>query len=435
MSALPTLLLFLGTILVLVGVHEGGHFLAAKLSGVYVKEFTIGFGPRLFSIKRGETRYAIRAIPFGGYVSMAGEDRAREEEEIPEDRFFYNRPPLVRIGISLAGPVANLAMTLLVAVLGLWAFGLPLLQVGDVMPDMPAAPVFQPGDRLLSVAGRPVYNTGLLDRAIQASAGGPIEIAFERDGAVHHVLITPTFDKAEDRYLIGIYPSPVTYTTTLSALDSASPFFAAGLRPGDRIVSVGETPVSTGIGVVTALDAQLPAGEVTIHALRDGKEEAFTLRTAGLSSAQVIQGVTFTDLGITYRRPGFVDGVLLGAGEFASYVRLIGQWFHGVLAGQVSMAKSVAGPVGIAQLLGTGASAGGSVFLQLLAYLSLSFGILNLIPFPALDGSRAAFALYEVVRGKPIPPEREGMVHLIGFAILIGLMLLVTYNDILRLFR
>lgn len=435
MSALLTLLIFLGTILVLVGVHEGGHFLAAKLSGVYVKEFAIGFGPRLFSIRRGETRYAIRIIPIGGYVSMAGEDRAEEDEEIPKDRFLYSKPPLTRIGISVAGPIMNLAMTLFVAIIGLWAFGLPLLQVGAVMPDMPAASVFQPGDRLLSVAGEPIYNTDALDRAIQASGGAPVEVTFKRHGTVERTSITPKYDASEGRYLIGIYPSAVTYMNTLLTLDSSSSFYSAGLRAGDRIVSVAGTSVSTGIGVVTTLDGELPADEVAVHAVRDGKEEAFTLRTAGLSSAQAIQGVTFSDLGIAYHRPGFAEGIVLGAGEFATYVRLIAGWFRGILTGQVSAAKSVAGPVGIAELLGTGAKEGGSVFLRLLAYLSLSFGILNLIPFPALDGSRAAFAVYEIVRGKPIPPEREGMIHLIGFAILLALMLLVTFNDISRLFR
>jgi len=434
-SALLTLLIFLGTILVLVGVHEGGHFLAAKLSGVYVKEFAIGFGPRLFGIRRGETRYSIRAIPIGGYVSMAGEDRTEKDEEIPEDRFLYSKPPLTRIGISVAGPIMNLAMTLFVAVIGLWAFGLPLLQVGDVMPGMPAASVLEPGDRILAVSGEPIYNTDALDRVIQASGGAPVEVTFRRGGTVRHAAITPTYDASEGRYLIGIYPSAVTYTNTLSALDPSSSFYAAGLRAGDRIVSVAGTPVDTGIGVATTLDGELPADEVTVRAVRDGSEETVTLKTAGLSSTQVIQGVTFDDLGIAYHRPGLSEGIALGAGEFASYVRLIAGWFHGLITGQVSARTSVAGPVGIAELLGTGAKEGGSVFLRLLAYLSLSFGILNLIPFPALDGSRAAFAVYEIVRGKPIPPEREGMIHLIGFAILIALMLLVTFNDISRLFR
>jgi len=106
-----------------------------------------------------------------------------------------------------------------------------------------------------------------------------------------------------------------------------------------------------------------------------------------------------------------------------------------MITGQISPAKSLTGPVGIAKLLGEGAHQGGSVFLWIFSYLSLSLGILNLIPFPALDGSRAAFAFYELVTRRPIPPEREGMIHMIGFLILLGLMLLVTYQDILRLFR
>jgi len=430
-----TLLIFLGTILVLVGVHEGGHFLAAKLSGVYVKEFAIGFGPKLLSFGKGETKYSIRAIPFGGYVSMAGEQREKEESKIPADRLLYSKPPLIRILISLAGPASNLAMTFIVAVLGLWAFGLPLIQVGDVMPGMPAAGVLEPGDRLLSIVGVPIYNIDGLDRAVQKSKGAPIEIVIQRNNKQQQLTIAPQHNEKEGRYLIGIYPTPLTYTNKLRALDPGSFLFASGLRAQDTVIAVEGTTVKAAIGILTRLDDLLPADQVHVRVLRDGVEKEFVLRSAGLTSEKLLAGATFADLGLTYRCPGFGKGIALGAGEFAGYVRLIGQWIHGVLSGQVAVSKTVSGPIGIAQLLGTGAKQGGSVFLQLFAYFSLSLGLLNLIPFPALDGSRAAFAVYEIVRGRPISPEREGMIHLMGFFILIGLMILITYHDILKLFR
>jgi regulator of sigma E protease len=150
---------------------------------------------------------------------------------------------------------------------------------------------------------------------------------------------------------------------------------------------------------------------------------------------RIFSGATFSDLGVAYHRPGFTKGIAMGAGEFAGYVRLITQWIRGVVAGRIAPSESVSGPIGIARMLGDWAKEGASVFLQLFAYLSLSLGFLNLIPFPALDGSRAAFALYELIRGRPISPQREGMIHAIGFIILIALMLLVTYQDILKLFR
>ncbi len=430
-----TLLVFLGTIIVLVGVHEGGHFLAAKLLGVYVKEFAIGFGPRLASIRRGETRYSIRAIPFGGYVSMAGEDREETDPEIPAEKLLYSKPPFTRILISLAGPASNLLMTLIVVTFSLWIFGLPLVQVSGLIPGKPAAAILLPGDRIISIADITIYTSTDLDHAVQGSQGEPVEVLIERDGERHFFTITPQFDEEEERYLIGIYPSPIMYTNRLSALDPSSIPFASGLRVGDTIVSVEGVATETGIDVLLRVNEHLPTDSIEVTVLRAGVEESHTVQTTGLDLDRIFAGVTFSDLGITYRRPGFVVGIAMGAGEFAGYVRLIVQWIRGVIAGRIAASETVAGPIGIARMLGDWAKEGASVFLQLFAYLSLSLGLLNLIPFPALDGSRAAFALYEIIRGKPIPPQREGMIHAVGFFILIALMLLITYQDILKLFR
>jgi len=430
-----TLLLFLGTIIVLVGVHEGGHFLAAKLLGVYIKEFAIGFGPRLLSIRRGETRYSIRAIPFGGYVSMAGEDREETDPEIPTEKLLYSKPPFTRILISLAGPASNLLMTLVVATFSLWAFGLPLVQVSGLIPRKPAASILLPGDRIISIADVTIYTSEDLDHAVQGSQGEPVEVLVERDGERQIFTITPQFDDDEERYLIGIYPSPITYTNRLSALDPSSVPFTSGLRVGDTIVSVEGVATETGIDILLRVNEHLPTDSIEVMVLRAGMEEPHIVQTTGLDLDRIFAGVTFSDLGITYRRPGFVVGIAMGAGEFAGYVRLIVQWIRGVVAGRIAASETVAGPIGIARMLGDWAKEGASVFLQLFAYLSLSLGILNLIPFPALDGSRVAFALYEIIRGRPIPPRREGMIHAVGFFILIALMLLITYQDILKLFR
>lgn len=430
-----TFLLFVGTILVLVGVHEGGHFLAAKASGVYVEEFAIGFGPKLFSFGKGETKYSIRAIPFGGYVRMAGEDAREALPDIPTDRLLYSKPPLVRIVISLAGPAMNLLTTFLVAVFALWGFGIPVLQVADTIPGKPAASVLQPGDRVYEINGHPVHDIDAVSRLIQEANGAPVDFLIERDGTPEHVKITPTFDEKEGRYLVGAYFLPVTYTKRIKSLDPSSPLALAGLRPGDEIESVNGSPVSTAISFIEKLSEILPADSVSISVLRNGGEIALVLPTAGMTVDKLLTGVEFVDLGKEMRRPGLTAGIVLGAGQFADELRMMGELFHSMITGKISPAKSIAGPIGIARLLGEGMHQGGSVFLWIFSYLSLSLGILNLIPFPALDGSRAAFALYELVARKPIPPEREGMIHLIGFLILLGLMILITFQDIVRLFQ
>ena len=429
-----TFLLFVGTILVLVGVHEGGHFLAAKASGVYVEEFAIGFGPKLLSFGRGETRYSIRAIPFGGYVRMAGEEGKDAPPEVPTDRLLYSKPPLIRIAISIAGPAMNLLTTFLVAVFALWGFGVPVLQVADVVPGKPAAAVLQPGDRVLEINGQKVIDVNAVGRVIQEAGGAPVEFVIERGGKRMSVKITPVKD-ADGRYIVGAYFLTIAYTNVIKSLDPSSPLYRAGLRPGDKIVAIDGDEVRTGVGIINRLSELLPRDYLTLTVLRNGEPVNFRFNTAGMTLDQLFVGVELGDLGKETRRPGFGAGIALGAGQFVSELRMMGDLFHGMITGQISPAKSLTGPVGIAKLLGEGAHQGGSVFLWIFSYLSLSLGILNLIPFPALDGSRAAFAFYELVTRRPIPPEREGMIHMIGFLILLGLMLLVTYQDILRLFR
>ena len=430
-----TFLLFVGTILVLVGVHEGGHFLAAKASGVYVEEFAIGFGPKLFAFGRGETKYSIRAIPFGGYVRMAGEDGGDARHDIPIDRLLYSKPPLVRIGISLAGPAMNILTTFLVAVFALWGFGIPVLQVGGTIPGKPAAAVLQLGDRVVAIAGHTVYNVNVVSDLIQRTHGAPIDFLIKRAGKLEHVKITPIFDAAENRYIVGAYFMPVAYTNVIKSLDPTSRLYRAGLRPGDEIVAVEGKPVRTGVGLINQLSALLPRDSISLTVVRDSARLNFKFKTAGVTLDQLLTGVKLDDLGTEMRHPGPGEGVVLGAGQFVSELRMMGDLFHEMLTGKISPAQSVAGPIGIAKILGEGMHQGGSVFLWIFSYLSLSLGILNLIPFPALDGSRAAFAAYELVTRHPIPPQREGMIHLVGFFILLGLMLLVTYQDIIRLFQ
>ena len=430
-----TLLIFIGSIIALVGLHEAGHFVAAKLSGVLVKEFAIGFGPRLASIQGGETRYSIRAIPFGGYVRMAGEDRRETDEAIAEDRILYNKPPYVRAAISLAGPLANLIAAFLVGLLVLWAFGVPMLQVADVVPDSPAAEALLPGDRVRSMDGTPIFNRSNVTAAIQRSGGSPIEIELERDGQLIRLTVTPAYEEDEERYVVGAYFLTNTFTNELTDLDATAPLRLAGVHTGDRVVAIDGMKVDTAIDLLTHFEDPGARVDGTLTVQRGGQAYELPLSLAQATAGQLHEGVTFGELGVVRWRPGLVVGLRLGAEQFAGNIGLLVTWTRQLISGEVAAGEAIAGPVGLAQLLGQGARMGAVVFFSLLAFLSLNFGLLNLIPFPALDGSRVAFALYEWVRGRPIAPEREGLIHAIGFVILLGVMLLVTYQDIAKLFR
>ncbi len=430
-----TLLVFIGSIIALVGIHEAGHFFAARLFGVFVKEFAIGFGPRLFSHQAKETLYSIRAIPFGGYVRMAGEDQRETDTEIPEDRILYNKPPYLRAAISLAGPLANLLGAFVVGVLVLWGFGVPMLQIADVIPNSPAASSLLPGDRIRSIDGTAMFDQNDVVQSIQRADGSPIEIALIRDGQSMHLSLTATYEEDEQRYVIGAYFLENTFTNEIVELDPAAPLRLAGVQNRDRIIAVDGIDVDTAIDLLVHFeDSDVPVDGILTVQRGDAVFELPISSTAAMQT-ELFSGVRFGDLGVVRRRPGLIAGLSLGAQQFAGNVVLLVTWARQLISGEVQASQAIAGPVGLAQLLGQGARMGAVVFFNLLIFLSINFGLLNLVPFPALDGSRIAFALYEWVRGKPIPPEREGLIHAVGFLVLLGVMILVTYQDIVKLFR
>ena len=434
MDAIGTLLVFLGSIFVLTGLHEAGHFFAAKFFGVYVKEFAIGFGPRLASFRGKSTRYSIRAFPIGGYVRMAGEDRQEKDEAIPTNAVLYNKPPYVRALISFAGPFANLAGAFLITLTVVWAFGFPMQQVAEVIPDSPAAAVFVPGDRVVSMDGQRIFDMADVTDAIQGSGGAPIRVDVLRDGERQTLTIIPEYAEDEERWIVGAYFLPTTYTNEIAALEPGAPFRLLELQPGDRIVALDDTPIDTAIDLLIAFEGQAGRAEGTLAVVRDGELFYVPLSRADTTVELLFGGVTFVDLGETRQRPGLITGLRLGAEEFAGNIVLLATWVRQLIGGEVSVRESISGPIGIAQLLGQGARMGALVFFSLLTFLSINFGLFNLVPFPALDGSRIVFALYEWLRGKPIPPEREGLIHAIGFLMLLGVMVLITYQDIVRFF-
>jgi regulator of sigma E protease len=430
-----TFLVFAGSILVLVGVHEAGHFFAARAFGVYIKEFAVGFGPRLVRFRGKETEYSLRIIPFGGYVKMAGEDRLESGSEIPTDRLLYNKPPYARMLISLAGPFTNLALALVLTLLVVWTIAFPILQVSEIVPDTPAAATLQFGDRILEIDGRRILMRDQITTAVNASEGDPVDVYLERDGQATRISIQPQYVEDEARYVLGAYFSMTAITNELVALAPSSPLTQAGAKPGDRIVAVAGTPTDTLVSIQLAAADALPATELIVSVQREGAVLDLTVPAADRTTDALFSGAVFADLGVSYRRARFLEGSALAIRQFAGYVQALVEVIQSVVTGRVAAGDVFQGPVGVAQLLGEGIRVGASFFFQLLAFLSLNFGLINLVPFPALDGSRAAFSLVEWIRGKPIPPEREGIIHAIGFFVLIGLMLLITYRDILRLFR
>ncbi|MGB2983682.1 MAG: RIP metalloprotease RseP [Candidatus Bipolaricaulia bacterium] len=428
-----TFLIFAGSILLLIGFHEAGHFFAAKAFGVYVIEFAIGFGPRLVTVRGKETRYSLRAIPFGGYVRMAGEDRRETDDAIPADRLLYRKSPLVRAAISFAGPAANLLLAFVVTLAVVWSFSFPVLQIADVVPDTPAADVFMPGDRIMAIDGRNVYLIDQAIDAIQRSEGDDMEVVIRREGEEETVRLRAELADEESHYVIGAYFQSIAYTNELASVALDSPIAAVGLRDGDLLTKVGEADVGSAVALLVELESEAESTTLTVR--RDGEIVSVPIGDPAALAEAFVSLLPFSDLGVDFRRTGFVGGLAIGSGQFAEYTGMLGSIVGGIVSGRVAASEALHGPVGVARTLGEGFRLGPAVFFQLLAFLSLNFGLLNLIPFPGLDGSRVGFAFYEMIRGRPIPVEREGLIHAIGFIVLIGVMILITYKDLVTLFR
>jgi regulator of sigma E protease len=436
MTILLTILLFAGTLLVLVGVHELGHFVSARLAGVRVLEFAFGFGPRLLSRRRGNTLYSVRLVPLGGFVRMAGDVGDQDEEDVPREEMLVHQKPIVRIAIGLAGPLSNVLITLVVTLGVALGYGVPAPQVVALMPDMPAEGVLMPGDALLRVGGTAASTIDGVSATIASSQGEPLTMLLMRDGERMQLELTPVYDPESERYILGFYMDLVNQTRTLAAVDADSPLYAAGLRPGDSIVAVNDRPLESATELVLALMELLPSNELTLRYQRDGAGiETTALDTEGLELLTLLSGVSFEVSELVYHRYGLWTGLRGGWGQFVNYFRMFGAVISGVFRGRIAPGEAFRGPVGIAQMLGESAGRGPLDFLVVFSLLSLSLGLMNLLPFPALDGSRIVFSAYEMIRGKPFPPEREGLIHAIGFVILLGLFVLITYKDLMALFQ
>ncbi|NOZ29103.1 MAG: site-2 protease family protein [Chloroflexi bacterium] len=346
---LVTAVSFFVVLSVLVLVHEFGHFIVARRSGIVVEEFGLGYPPRLAVLfERNGVAYTLNAIPFGGFVRMRGEDVA----EGPGS--FSAQPKRVRAAVLLAGPGMNLLLSVVLFTAS-FLLGRPLLAPGAavtaVAPGSPAeAAGLQPGDVILAVADQPVETPADLVQLVKEHLGEPVELEVRRDGEMVRVTVTPRVNPPEGEGPMGV------------AIHSASEF------------------------------RRLPLGQAFLQGL----------------------AMTGSFIFMTLMLP-----ILL-------------------LRGLIPMeAARPIGPLGIAQLTGGAVEvsvATGMAFpiLQLVAIFSAALAVTNLLPLPALDGGRLLFVVIEAIRGRRIDPEKEGLVHLIGMVLLFTLMILITYQDIIR---
>ncbi len=341
---------------VLIFVHELGHFIVAKRSGVKVERFSLGYPPKMIGFKRGETEYCISWIPFGGYVKMAGENP--DEEELTGAPYeFQSKPIGIRAAIIAAGPIMNFVAAILIFWMVFLFSGVAVVDtnsavIGLISPNGPAAKAgIIPGDEIVSINGIPVHSFEEMAKQIYKEVEKPIVVEWIRNGKTHLATIITMKDEVVDAH--------------------------------------GEKKVVGKIGI----------GPQT-KTIQKGFFDSFT-ESIKTSVSIIIQLI----------------GVIIG-----------------LFSGAISI-KAMGGPVQIAQMAGQTAQLGFSSLMTFTAFLSLNLGLLNILPLPVLDGGHLTFLAIEKLRGKPISFETKARIQQVGILLLLVLMITVTYNDILRIFK
>lgn len=330
-TALSAIFVFMLVIVV----HEFGHFIVAKMVGIKVHEFSIGMGPKLFHKKGKETDYYLRALPIGGYVRMEGEDESSDDP-----RSFNKKPIWARILVIAAGAIMNFILAVIVFT------------------------IF-------------AYNTG-------------------------------------------------TPTTVIDEVIKDSPAYEVGIKAGDKIIRINNVQTKNWKSIVKEISNSDSKKDMHITVIRNSENVDFVLRPKyDEESNKVIIGI------VPKSEKSFISSVKNGFETTGTVLGLMFKFLKMLFRGQVK-SDDLSGPIGVIYTVGEAAKYGFINVLYLLGFISVNLGFFNLLPIPALDGSRIFFLLIEMFRGKPMNPEKEGFIHFIGFVLLLALMVFVTYSDIVR---
>ncbi len=443
-----TILAFIVAILILVSLHEFGHYIVARLFGVKVLRFSVGFGKPFFKKKRGDTEWCLAPIPLGGYVKMV-DTREGNVAEADLPYAFDKQHPAKRIAIVAAGPITNLLLAVVLYGLS-FSFGVTEIRpfVGTVEPASIAAQAgFQSGDKIRSVNGVAVKDWGDAQTEIVLNLdAGKVDVAVTAENgqnAVRSIDVAGTAaaaDVAKRNGNIGLWPFKVT--NQIGMVVAGSPADRAGLQKGDTLLSANGEKLDTW-AQWAALFRESPGRLIQLEYTRGGQTLNTGLRP---DSEELSDGSLIGKVGVAAERdaawheqishhftPSLPEAFVMGWEKMWHYSALTVKFFGKLLTGQASMSH-ISGPLTIADVAGRSAAIGLQSYLEFLALVSVSLGVLNLLPIPVLDGGHLVYYTAEWIRGKPLS-ERIQMLGLrFGIIAMLMLMLVAFFNDITRLF-
>ena len=436
MQILSTIFYFIVTIGVLVLVHELGHFLAAKFFGMRVDVFSIGFPPRAFGKKVGETDYCVSWIPIGGYVKIAGMiDESFDTEFInsePQPWEFRSKPAWQRIIVLSAG----VAMNLLLAIVIFWGIIFhqgrvirPVTEIGYVAPNSAAAKAgFLPNDRILTVNEAPVSHWDDIEsRMYTEGLSADVHFTVERAAQSVRVTVPQSLMPSLSDERFGFLPAGLV--AVVSTVENGKPAQGIGLQSGDTIIAVNSARVTYG-ALPDVIHAN--AGREVLLTWKRGQEERSARVTPtgegriGVSLEAGYQGP------ILHQSYGFLEALPISVREVTIASGLLLENIWQIVVGKTSFSKSVGGPVRIAQMANRSAESGLTSFLGFMAMLSVSLALLNILPIPALDGGHIAFVVVEGVIRREVPANVKIAIQKAGFGLLLAFRAFVVYNDIVH---
>jgi len=416
---------------ILIFVHELGHFIAAKKVGIKVLRFAIGFGPKLIGFKRGDTEYCILALPFGGYVKMAGENPA---EEVPEDQQdgLYNKAPVSsRALVAISGPFMNIIFAV-IAIAFAYMFGMPAqlgTEIGYIEKNSPAEKAgIMIGDKILSIDG---YKTKKWDDVREGIAINPdkqIEIVLLRNSDKKSIIATPEHIKDTEFGRLGISPSG---DLIIRQVRKGSPAESIGFQSGDVIIKANNKDIKHLIELGIEIDSLSKKQKIMDIVIdRDSNQVVIKLplELDDTDLPKSLDGLSFTK--IIKLNPISAFGAAIP--ETINTGGKVFQFLKRLIVRDVST-KYVAGPVGIIQITMSVVKTGISGILWFTGFFSVNLGIINLLPIFITDGWVLLMLMIEKIRGQALSLKKQALIQQVGIVFFILLFLLVTYNDIIRL--